>query len=444
MSHGCVVVAGGGHRLLPRRAAAGAAPVTAQDLRDGLKNPTRWLTYAGDYANQRHSPLTQITPANVHRLTAQWQFQTDTLGKFEAAPLVFDGVIYVTGPLDTGWAIDARTGRQIWRYRRDLPRGLIACCGLVNRGFGVLGDRLFKTTLDAHVVAISRKTGALEWDTAMANYRNGYSGTTAPLVVKDKVHRRRRRRRVRHARFHRCLRCAERQAGLAVLHDRRARTIPATARGAAPTRRRGSTAADRSGCPAPTIRSSISCTGAPATPGPDYNGAEREGDNLYTASIVALDADTGKLRWHYQFTPHDIWDYDSTQMPVLADLTLGGELRKVVLFANRNGFFYVLDRATGKLIRGKPFIETTWAKEIRPDGRPMLLPNTVPSEEGTKVCPDQIRRHELDAAVVRSGARSLLRDGARIVRHVLLLEGRLQPGRCVPRRRGAASWRSSV
>ena len=161
--------------------------VTPQDLREGLKNPTRWLTYGGDYGNQRHSPLTQITPANVNRLTAQWQFQTDTLGKFEAAPLVLDGVIYVTGPLDTGWAIDARTGRQIWRYRRELPGGLIACCGLVNRGFGVLGDRLFKTTLDAHVVAISRKTGALEWDTPMADFRNGYSGTTAPLVVKDKV-----------------------------------------------------------------------------------------------------------------------------------------------------------------------------------------------------------------------------------------------------------------
>src|SRR5712691_11755482 len=164
-----------------------ATVVTPQDLRDGLKNPTRWLTYAGDYANHRHSPLTQITPDNVHRLTAQWQFQTDTLGKFEATPLVLDGVIYVTGPLDTGWALDARTGRQIWRYKRDLPSGLIACCGLVNRGFGVLGDRLFKTTLDAHVMAISMKTGAIVWDTAMENFRHGYSGTTAPLVVKDKV-----------------------------------------------------------------------------------------------------------------------------------------------------------------------------------------------------------------------------------------------------------------
>src|SRR6266850_7168115 len=166
---------------------AEAPQVTFQNLRDGLKDPTRWAIYGGDYGSQRHSPLTQITPQNVQRLTAQWAFQTETLGKFEATPIVVDGVIYITGPLDTGWAIDARTGRQIWRYRRELPRDLIACCGLVNRGFGVLGDRLYKTTLDAHVTAYSMKSGVVIWDTVMENYRNGYSGTTAPLVVKDKV-----------------------------------------------------------------------------------------------------------------------------------------------------------------------------------------------------------------------------------------------------------------
>src|SRR6516225_7243822 len=161
--------------------------VTPQDLREGLKNPTRWLTYGGDYGNQRHSPLTQITPANVNRLTAQWQFQTDTLGKFEAAPLVLDGVIYVTGPLDTGWAIDARTGRQIWRYKRELPGGLIACCGLVNRGFAALGDKLFMVTLDAHLLALDMKTGSIVWDATMEDYKVGYASTLAPIVVKDKV-----------------------------------------------------------------------------------------------------------------------------------------------------------------------------------------------------------------------------------------------------------------
>jgi alcohol dehydrogenase (cytochrome c) len=367
---------------------ASSAQVTPQDLRDGLSNPTRWLTYSGNYANHRHSPLTQITPANVNRLVAQWQFQTDTLGKFEASPLVVDGVIYVTGPLDTAWAIDARTGRQIWRYRRDLPSGLIACCGLVNRGFGVMGDRLFKTTLDAHVVAISRKTGAIEWDTPMVDYKRGYSGTTAPLVVKDKV----------------IVGVAGAEYGIRGFIDaydaqsgkqvwRFYTTAGPDDAGHGTWRGTDQKAWEHGG-------GSIWVPGAydpelnlvywgTGNAGPDYNGIEREGDNLYTASIVALDADTGKLRWHYQFTPHDIWDYDSTQMPVLADLTLNGAPQKVVLFANRNGFFYVLDRATGKLLRAKPFIETTWAKEVRGDGRPMLQPNSVPSEEGTKVCPDQ-------------------------------------------------------
>ena len=364
------------------------AQVTAQDLRDGLKNPTRWLNYGGDYGNQRHSPLTQITPANVHRLTAQWQFQTDTLGKFEATPLVLDGVVYVTGPLDTGWAIDARTGRQIWRYKRDLPSGLIACCGLVNRGFGVLGDRLFKTTLDAHMVAISRKTGAIEWDTTMVNYRHGYSGTTAPLVVKDKVIA-----GVAGAEYgiRGFIEAYDAQTGKQVwrFYTTAGPADPGhgTWRGTDPKAwEYGGGSIWVPGAYDPELNLTYWGTG---NAGPDYNGSAREGDNLYTASIVALDADTGALKWHYQFTPHDIWDYDSTQMPVLADLTLDGQLRKVVLFANRNGFFYVLDRATGKMLRATPFIQTTWAKSIRPDGRPMLEPNSVPSEEGTKVCPDQ-------------------------------------------------------
>jgi alcohol dehydrogenase (cytochrome c) len=368
--------------------AAQQPQVTAQDLRDGLKQASRWLTYSGDYTNQRHSPLTQITPENVHRLTSQWVFQTDTLGKFEATPLVVDGVIYVTGPLDTGWALDARTGRQIWRYRRELPSGLIACCGLVNRGFGVLGDRLFKTTLDAHVVAIGVKSGAIVWDAVMENYRNGYSGTAAPLVVKDKV----------------VVGMAGAEYGVRGFIDaydaqtgKRAWRFFTTAgpddpghgtwRGMDPKAwEHGGGSTWATGAYDPELNLVYWGTG---NAGPDYNGTEREGDNLYTASIVALDADTGRLRWHYQFTPHDVWDWDSTQMPVLADLTIAGQPRKVVMFANRNGFFYLLDRATGTLIRGKPFIETSWAKEIRADGRPMFLPNILPSEEGTRVCPDQ-------------------------------------------------------
>jgi alcohol dehydrogenase (cytochrome c) len=381
-----VIVAAGTWSVAAQQIAA--PQVTAQDLRDGLKDVSRWLTYSGDYTNQRHSPLTQITPENVKRLTAQWAFQTDTLGKFEASPLVVDGVIYITGPLDTGWALDARTGRQLWRYRRELPSGLIACCGLVNRGYGVLGDRLFKTTLDAHVMAISMKSGVTIWDTVMENYRTGYSATAAPLVVKDKV----------------IVGMAGAEYGTRGFIDayeaqtgKRAWRFFTTAgpddpghstwRGMDPKAwEKGGGSTWATGAYDPELNLVYWGTG---NAGPDYDGSEREGDNLYTASIVALDADTGRLRWHYQFTPHDVWDWDSTQNPVLADLTIGGQSRKVVMFANRNGFFYLLDRATGKLIRAKPFIETSWAKEIQANGRPLLLPNSLPSEDGTRVCPDQ-------------------------------------------------------
>ena len=367
---------------------AEAPQLTFQNLRDGLKDPTRWVIYGGDYGSQRHSPLTQITPQNVQRLTPQWAFQTETLGKFEATPVVLDGVIYITGPEDIGWALDARTGRQIWRYKRDLPNGVIACCGRVNRGFAAMGDRLFKTTLDAHVVAVSMKSGAILWDTVMENFRNGYSGTPAPLAFKDKV----------------VVGMAGAEYGVRGFVDaydvqtgKRAWRFYTTAGPEDPGHRtwqgqdpkaweHGGGSTWTTGSYDPELNLIFWGTG---NAGPDYNGDLREGDNLYTASIVALDGDTGLMRWHYQFTPHDVWDWDSTQVPVLADVTIGGQPRKVVIFANRNGFFYVLDRGTGKLILGKPFIQTSWAKEIRADGRPILLPGSLPSEKGTRVCPDQ-------------------------------------------------------
>ena len=164
--------------------------VTAQALLDGLSaDGSRWLMFGGSYTNQRHSPLTQITPENVNRLVPQWVFQTDTAGRFETTPLLRDNVLYVTGPLNVAWAVDARSGREIWRYKRELPPtgNLTACCGLVNRGFGVLGDRLFMTTLDAHLIALNMKTGGVVWDTTLEDFSKGYASTIAPLVVKDKV-----------------------------------------------------------------------------------------------------------------------------------------------------------------------------------------------------------------------------------------------------------------
>src|SRR6266705_466751 len=324
------------------------ALVTAQEILGGLTpDGSRWLTFGGNYSNQRHSPLTQITPANVDRLLPRWTFQTGTLGNFETTSLFRDNILYVTGPQNVAWALDARTGRQIWRYRRELQPNLTACCGLVNRGFGVLGDKLFMVTLDAHLLALDMKTGAIVWDVTMQDYKTGYASTVAPIVVKNKV----------------IVGVAGGEFGIRGFIDAydvqtgkrawRFYTIP-----------------------------------GPGEPGPDYHSESREGDNLYSTSLLALDADTGKLRWHYQFTPHDVHDWDATEVPVLADITIGGQLRKVVMFANRNGFYYTIDRTNGKVIAAKPFVTTTWAKDVGRDGRPIELPGHTPDEKGSVTCPD--------------------------------------------------------
>src|ERR1043166_6988379 len=174
--------------------ATGAYPattaITTKDLLDGLANPARWLVHSGDYASTRHSPLTQITPTNVATLTPVWNFDTGLATgrtKFEATPIVIDGTLYTTGIYNNAWAIDGRTGKQIWHYERRLPPGLKVSCGMVNRGFAVHGDRLFMATLDAHVMALDIRTGTPIWDVPLIDYRLGYASTAAPLVVKDKL-----------------------------------------------------------------------------------------------------------------------------------------------------------------------------------------------------------------------------------------------------------------
>src|SRR5688572_32229642 len=258
--------------------------VSPQELLAGLPvDGSRWLTFGGSYTNQRHSPLTQITPANVGRLAPQWVFQTDTAGRFETTPLLRDNVLYVTGPLNVAWAIDARSGREIWRYRRELPDtgSLTACCGLVNKGFGVLGDRLFMTTLDAHLLALDMKTGAVVWDATLEDYTKGYASTIAPLVAKDKV----------------IVGVAGGEYGIRGFIDAydaktgkrawRFYTIPGP--GEPGNETWGNNSWEHGGAPAwitgsydPELNLTYWGIG---NPGPDFNATQRPGDNLYSDSV---------------------------------------------------------------------------------------------------------------------------------------------------------------
>ena len=364
--------------------AVAAQEITGTELLAGLSNPSRWLTYSGDYSGQRFSPLTQITPANAGQLAAQWTFQTGVNNKFEATPLVVDGVLYVTGALNHAWAIDGRTGHQIWHYQRKLPEALKVCCGLVNRGFAVFGDRLFMVTLDAHVVALEMKSGKVIFDIEMATVKDGFAATGAPLIVKDKVIVGVAGGEFANRGF---IDAYDPKTGQRVW---RFYTIPAPgepgsetwsgdiwARGGGPTWLTGTYD--------PALNLLYWGTGNPS---PDWDGESRPGANLYTDALVALDPDTGNLKWHFQYTPHDTHDWDANEIPVLADLTIGGRPRKVVMMANRNGFLYVNDRVTGEFILGKPFVNTTWAKAIAADGRPSVLPGTDPTDAGTVTCPD--------------------------------------------------------
>jgi alcohol dehydrogenase (cytochrome c) len=356
--------------------------ITRQDLLAGLANPARWLTYSGDYSAQRHSPLMQITPENVRRLTPQWTFQAETMALnrgFEATPLAVDGVLYVTGSNNYAWALDGRTGRPFWKYRRELPGNLTyGASAPVNRGFAILGDRLFMVTLDAHLLAMDSRTGEIVWDVVLADYRVGYSATLAPLIVKDKVIVGISGGEYATRGF---IDAYDPQTGKRAW---RFYTVPGAGEPGSETwpnldaMKRGGGGAWMTGSYDPELNLVYWGTG---NPNPDYYGSDREGDNLYTCSLLALDPDTGTLKWHYQFTPHDIHDWDANQVPVLGDLAIGGQPRKVVMLANRNGFFYVLDRVTGKLLLGKPFGAQTWAREIGVDGRPIVL-----NETGAKDC----------------------------------------------------------
>ncbi len=361
--------------------AAASAQVPFERLRGAADEPQNWLTYSGGYFSQRYSALDQIGPDNVGDLELQWVYQTPVMGPWQATPIVVDGVMYLTQRPNDIVALDARTGRVYWVYRYPTSPDHLACCGANNRGVAVLGDRVFMATLDAHVVAIDATTGAELWRVEVADMRLAYAFTLAPLAVDGKVI-------VGSTGGDQGIRgfiaALDAETGEEVW---RFHTIPGPGEPGHETWepcppnpetycdpeawKHGGAAAWLTGSYDPELNLIYWGTG---NPGPDYNRAQRPGDNLYSCSVVALDADTGELRWHFQFTPADPYDFDSVQIPVLADITRNNVEFKVMLWANRNGFYYVLDRATGRFLTGLPFVSLNWAEGLDDSGRPVETP----------------------------------------------------------------------
>jgi alcohol dehydrogenase (cytochrome c) len=347
------------------------------------REPHNWLSYSGALSNQRYTLLTEVTPDNVKDLQLQWVWQARSLEKFEATPLVVDGVMYTVQAPNDVVALDAVTGRVFWTFPYQPAPEARTCCGRVNRGLAILGDTLFMGTIDAHLVAIDARSGQLIWNTTVASAKERYSITLAPLVVRDKVI-------VGTAGGDMGIR------GLIAAFDVRTgrevwrfHTIPGPGEFGNDTWsgdswKTGGAGVWNAGAYDPETNLTFWGTGNPA---PDWDGRSRLGDNLYSDSVVAVDADTGTLKWYYQFTPHDELDYDSTQVPVLADITFRGQPRKVMLWANRNGLMYVLDRVTGEFLLGKPYVKVNWMDGFDHKGRPQRVPGRVPTPEGTLIQP---------------------------------------------------------
>jgi alcohol dehydrogenase (cytochrome c) len=372
-------------RALLLAAVAGSlwGQVTFDRILNADREPQNWLSYSRTVNGQRYTPLSQITPANVKNLELQWVWQARSVEKFEATALVVDGVMYTIQAPNDVVALDAVTGRLFWTYPYTNAPEASVCCGRVNRGLAILGDTLYMGTIDAHLLALDAKTGRPIWNTVVAKAGDGYAITHAPLIVKDKVI-------VGTAGGDRGI------SGFIAAFDAktgkqlwRFNNIPGPGEPghdswSGDSWRKGGAAVWNTGAYDPETNLTFWGTG---NPWPDTNGDVRLGDNLYSDCVVALDADTGKLQWYYQFTPHDQMDYDSTQVPVLADIQWQGRPRKIMLWGNRNGVFYALDRTSGQFLLGKPFVKANWLTGFDEKGRPMRDPSKVPTPEGSLVMP---------------------------------------------------------
>jgi alcohol dehydrogenase (cytochrome c) len=374
----------GARAIQARKKIADELPgVTFERLLNAGKEPQNWLTYGGTYRSIHYSSLTQITPANVKDLELKWVFQAWWLGPFENTPLVVDGVLYTTQGDDVV-ALDATTGRLFWISPYTPAADTKACCGRIARGLAILGNTLFLGTVDAHLIALDARTGKTLWDTTVAQTAAGYSIVAAPLIVKDKV----------------IVGVGGGEYGIRgfiAAYDAqtgqeswRFHTVAGPGEAGSESWggdswKHGGGSIWTNGSYDPETNLTIWGVG---NAGPDYYGDIRPGDNLYACSLVALDADTGKLKWYYQANPHNEFDWDAVQVPLLANIDWHGGPRKVLLWADRNGFFYVLDRTNGQFLLGKAFVKQTWNAGFDAKGRPIMAPNTEPTAAGTLIFPD--------------------------------------------------------
>ncbi len=360
----------------------GVSTVSEQDL---LAQPpgSNWTSYNGDYSGRRYSSLHEINLNNVAQLRAAWIFRPGNSEWLEATPVVIRGIMYVTAANDV-YALDARTGRALWHYQRPVSSGLLDdAAAHKNRGVAVWKDFVYTETDDAHLLCLDARSGNLRWDVAYADKTKHYGATSAPLMVKGMV----------------IVGTSGGDSGVrgflaaydAITGNLKWHlwTIP------------GPGELGSSSWPGDSYLHAGGTTWMPGTydpelntlywttsnAAPDFVGDSRPGDDLYTACVLAINPDTGKIKWHFQFTPHDVYDYDANETPVLVDLEDNGKIRHLLLQANRNGFFYVLDRTNGKFLQATPFVEKiNWATGIDASGRP-ILSGRIPTEEGTKICP---------------------------------------------------------
>jgi alcohol dehydrogenase (cytochrome c) len=361
-----------------------AINVSSERLQAAGKNTDEWLTYSGSYDGRRHTSLAEITPANVTHLKARWIKQFDISQQaIEATPLVVDGVIFISADAGHVFALNAKNGDLIWQYKRPVPADLPLGFGPVNRGVAVSGGTVFFGSLDGYLVALNAADGKVVWETLVASPSNGYSITGAPLAVNGSV----------------IVGISGGEYGVRgflsaydVSNGRQQwkfNTIPgpgefghetwendAWQTGGGPTWATGS-----------YDPSTDLLYWGVGNPSPAFLGDVRPGDNLFTASALALRASTGKLAWYFQFTPHDEHDWDAAQTPILADIPIKGVVRKVICWANRNGFYYVLDRVTGEFLTGVPFVPVDWAKGLTPAGRPILVEAAKASTVGRRIRP---------------------------------------------------------